>query len=69
MILIDDWSGTLHISAGRGVEVYDCMLHDILRHSCLVDIAQVWLYKDKATGQPKGDCTVTYEGTVDPAAF
>ena len=23
--------------------------------------AQVWIYRDKATGQPKGDGTVTYE--------
>ena len=22
---------------------------------------KIWLYKDKATGQPKGDGTVTYE--------
>lgn len=26
---------------------------------------QIWIYKDKATGEPKGDATITYE---DPFA-
>ena len=28
---------------------------------CLPVHVQVWIYRDKATGQPKGDGTVTYE--------
>ena len=28
---------------------------------CLPAHVQVWIYRDKATGQPKGDGTVTYE--------
>ena len=28
---------------------------------------KIWMYRDKMTGAPKGDCTVTYEGAGLPA--
>ena len=52
-------------------------LRDVwLRHALLVPAVglcltptkhtvQIWIYKDKATGEPKGDATITYE---DPFA-
>ena len=27
---------------------------------------KIWMYRDKMTGAPKGDCTVTYEGAGLP---
>jgi hypothetical protein len=29
---------------------------------------QVWIYRDKATGMPKGECTVTYEDPFSAAS-
>jgi hypothetical protein len=28
---------------------------------------KIWIYRDKATGQPKGDCTISYEVRAAPA--
>ena len=36
---------------------------------CLLqDKHKIWLYRDKATGEPKGDCTVTYEDPFTAAS-
>ena len=42
-----------------------CSTH---RESMPLAVEQVWLYKDKATGKPKGDCTVTYEDPFSAAS-
>ena len=37
--------------------------------ACLLqDKHKIWLYRDKGTGEPKGDCTVTYEDPFTAAS-
>ena len=40
----------------------------ITYHTIWQDKHKVWLYRDKGTGQFKGDCTVTYEDPFSAAS-